>query len=306
LPQIILMKQQNHDTYVTGLFYALACYITWGLFPLYWKLLVHVPSQQILAHRIIWSVVFLIAMLLVLRNRNFLVYLKRPRTLGLLFITGTLVGGNWFVYIYAVNHDHIVEASLGYYINPLVNVLFGVLFLKERLGKLKLIAVAFALAGVAWLAFHIGRVPWISLFLAFSFALYALFRKKANLESLPGLLIETLLLSPMALYYLWFVNQQGSGVFLHASLLINFLLILGGPVTAIPLFWFGKAATRIPLSTIGFIQYLSPTLQLMLGVLVYREPFSPVYLASFMLVWTALVIYSVSLMREYRKRRISV
>lgn len=300
------MKQQNHDTYVTGLFYALACYITWGLFPLYWKLLVHVPSQQILAHRIIWSVVFLIAMLLVLRNRNFLVYLKRPRTLGLLFITGTLVGGNWFVYIYAVNHDHIVEASLGYYINPLVNVLFGVLFLKERLGKLKLIAVAFALAGVAWLAFHIGRVPWISLFLAFSFALYALFRKKANLESLPGLLIETLLLSPMALYYLWFVNQQGSGVFLHASLLINFLLILGGPVTAIPLFWFGKAATRIPLSTIGFIQYLSPTLQLMLGVLVYREPFSPVYLASFMLVWTALVIYSVSLMREYRKRRISV
>ena len=306
MPQIILMKQQNHDTYVTGLFYALACYITWGLFPLYWKLLVHVPSQQILAHRIIWSVVFLIAMLLVLRNRNFLVYLKRPRTLGLLFITGTLVGGNWFVYIYAVNHDHIVEASLGYYINPLVNVLFGVLFLKERLGKLKLIAVAFALAGVAWLAFHIGRVPWISLFLAFSFALYALFRKKANLESLPGLLIETLLLSPMALYYLWFVNQQGSGVFLHASLLINFLLILGGPVTAIPLFWFGKAATRIPLSTIGFIQYLSPTLQLMLGVLVYREPFSPVYLASFMLVWTALVIYSVSLMREYRKRRISV
>lgn len=306
MPQIILMKQQNHDTYVTGLFYALACYITWGLFPLYWKLLVHVPSQQILAHRIIWSVVFLIAMLLVLRNRNFLVYLKRPRTLGLLFITGTLVGGNWFVYIYAVNHDHIVEASLGYYINPLVNVLFGVLFLKERLGKLKLIAVAFALAGVAWLAFHIGRVPWISLFLAFSFALYALFRKKANLESLPGLLIETLLLSPMALYYLWFVNQQGSGVFLHASLLINFLLILGGPVTAIPLFWFGKAATRIPLSTIGFIQYLSPTLQLMLGVLVYREPFSPVYLASFMLVWTALVIYSVSLMREYRKRRISL
>ena len=297
------MKQQNSNTYLSGLFYAVACYATWGIFPLYWKLLAHVPSQQILAHRIIWSAVFLVVMLLVLRNRNFLIYLKRPRTLGLLSITGALIGGNWFVYIYAVNHDHIVEASLGYYINPLVNVLLGVLFLKERLGKMQVIAVAFALAGVSWLAFHIGRVPWISLYLAVSFALYGLFRKKANLESLPGLLIETLLLSPVALYYLWFINQQGSGVFLHSSVLTNVLLILGGPITAIPLFWFGKAATRIPLSTIGFIQYLSPTLQLLIGLLVFHEPFSPVYLASFALVWTGLVIYSVSLLREYRKSR---
>ncbi|HEX7411419.1 MAG TPA: EamA family transporter RarD, partial [Bacteroidales bacterium] len=239
------MKQQNRDTYLSGLFYALACYSIWGVFPLYWKLLAHVPSQQILAHRIIWSVIFLIAMLFVIRNRNFLIYMKRPRTIGLLFVTGALIGGNWFVYIYAVNHDHIVEASLGYYINPLVNVLLGVLFLKERLGKMQVIAVAFALSGVTWLAFHIGRVPWISLFLAVSFALYGLFRKKANLESLPGLLIETLLLSPMAIGYLWFVNQQGTGVFLHSSFLTNALLIFGGPVTAIPLFWFGKAATRI-------------------------------------------------------------
>lgn len=303
MSQIELMQQQNRDTYLSGLFYALACYVTWGVFPLYWKLLAHVPSQQILAHRVIWSVVFLIALLLVLRNRHFLIYLKQPRTLGLLFITGVLVGSNWFVYIYAVNHNHIVEASLGYYINPLVNVLLGVIFLKERLGKMQLIALAFALAGVAWLAFHIGHIPWISLFLAVSFALYGLLRKKANLESLPGLLIETLLLSPMALFYLWFVNQQGSGVFLHSSILTNVLLIFGGPVTAIPLFWFGKAATRIPLSTIGFIQYISPTLQLIIGLLVYREPFSPIYLASFALVWTGLIIYSVSLMREYRKRK---
>lgn len=299
------MQHQNRDTYLSGLFYALACYATWGIFPLYWKMLSHVPSEQILAHRVIWSAVYLVAMLLVLRNRNFLVYLKRPGTLGLLFVTGLLIGGNWGVYIYAVNHNHIVESSLGYYINPLVNVLLGVLFLKERLGKMQVIAVAFALAGVTWLAFHIGRVPWISLFLAFSFAFYGLFRKKANLESLPGLLIETLLLSPMALFYLWFVNQQGTGVFMHTSLLTNVLLILGGPVTAIPLFWFGKAATRIPLSTIGFIQYLSPTLQLIIGLLIYREPFSPVYLASFALVWIGLVIYSVSLVSEYRKRRAS-
>lgn len=301
--QINLMQQQNRDTYLSGLFYALACYATWGVFPLYWKMLSDVPAEQILAHRVIWSAVYLVAMLFVLRNRNFLLYLKRPKTLGLLLVTGLLIGGNWGVYIYAVNHNHIVESSLGYYINPLVNVLLGVIFLKERLGKLQIIAVAFALAGVTWLTFHLGRVPWISLFLAVSFALYGLFRKKANLESLPGLLIETLLLSPMALFYLWFVNQQGTGVFLHTSLFTNLLLILGGPVTAIPLFWFGKAATRIPLSTIGFIQYLSPTLQLMIGLLVFHEPFSPVYLASFALVWTGLVIYSVSLMHEYRKRR---
>ena len=303
--QIYLMQQQNRDTYLSGLFYALACYATWGVFPLYWKMLSNVPAEQILAHRVIWSAVYLVAMLLVLRNRNFLLYLKRPKTLGLLLITGLLIGGNWGVYIYAVNHNHIVESSLGYYINPLVNVLLGVIFLKECLGKLQLIAVAFALAGVTWLTFHLGRVPWISLFLAVSFALYGLFRKKANLESLPGLLIETLLLSPMALFYLWFVNQQGTGMFMHSSLFTTILLMLGGPVTAIPLFWFGKAATRIPLSTIGFIQYLSPTLQLIIGLLVFREPFSPMYLASFGLVWIGLVIYSVSLMREYRKRRVT-
>jgi chloramphenicol-sensitive protein RarD len=297
------MPTQKRDTYLSGLFYAIACYTTWGIFPLYWKLLAHVPSQQILSHRIVWSVVFLFAMLLVLKNRNFLAYLRTPKTLGLLLITGILIGGNWFVYIYAVNHSHIVEASLGYYINPLVNVLLGVIFLHERLKRLQVIAVLFALAGVSWLTFHMGHVPWISLYLAVSFALYGLLRKKANLESLPGLLIETLLLSPVALFYLWFVNQQGTGLFLHNSWLTDALLILGGPVTAIPLFWFGKAATRIPLSTIGFIQYLSPTLQLLIGLVVFHEAFSPVYLASFGLVWAGLVIYSISLFREYRMKR---
>jgi chloramphenicol-sensitive protein RarD len=297
------MPKQQRNTYLSGLFYALACYLTWGIFPLYWKLLVNVPSQQILAHRIVWSVMFLLAMLLVLQNANFLIYLKRPRTIGLLFITGLLIGCNWFVYIYAVNNNHIVDASLGYYINPLVNVLLGVIFLKERLGRMQVIAVAFALAGVTWLTFHVGHIPWISLFLAVSFGLYGLLRKKANLESLPGLLIETLLLSPMALYYLWFVNHQVTGIFLHYSWLTDVLLILAGPVTAIPLFWFGKAATRIPLSTIGFIQYLSPTLALLIGILVYHETFSPVYLASFGLVWAGLVIYTISLLRDYRLRK---
>ncbi|MBK7213766.1 MAG: EamA family transporter RarD [Bacteroidales bacterium] len=296
------MLKKPGETYLSGLLYALACYTAWGVFPLYWKLLAVVPSEQILAHRVIWSVFFLLAMLWVIKNKNFLLYLRNPRILGILFITGVLIGGNWFVYIYAINHNHIVEASLGYYINPLVNVLLGVIFLHERLKKPQMIAVLFALAGVSWLTLHIGRIPWVSLYLAFSFGIYGLLRKKANLESLPGLLIETLILSPMALAYLWFAQVQGTAMFLHHSRLVDVLLILGGPVTALPLFWFGKAATRIPLSTIGFIQYLSPTLQLLIGLLVFHEAFSPVFLASFGLVWIGLLIYSVSLIRDYRMK----
>jgi chloramphenicol-sensitive protein RarD len=167
---------------------------------------------------------------------------------------------------------------------------------------MQVLAFVFAAAGVLWLTLHLGRVPWISLYLAFTFAFYGLLRKKANLKSLPGLFIETLILSPLALIYLGYVNQQGTGLFLHQSILADVLLVLGGPVTAIPLFWFGKAATRIPLSTIGFIQYLSPTLQLLIGLLIYQEEFNPVYLASFALVWLGLVIYSVSLVTEYRRK----
>ena len=297
------MRSTQRDTYLSGLFYALACYGAWGIFPLYWKMLGHVPAEQILAHRIAWSMLFLAGMLLVIRNRHFLTYLRNPKTLGLLLLTAILIGGNWFVYIYAVNHEHIVEASLGYYINPLVNVLLGVIFLHERLRKMQMLAVLLALAGVSWLTFHLGKIPWISLFLAFSFAFYGLLRKKANLESLPGLFIETLLLSPVALIYLWIMERQGAGMIFHYSRLTDLLLILGGPVTAIPLFWFGKAATRIPLSTIGFIQYLSPTLQLLIGLFVFHESFSPAYVISFCLVWAALLLFSLSLVREYRLRK---
>jgi chloramphenicol-sensitive protein RarD len=292
------------NNYLTGLLYALACYSAWGIFPLYWKMLAEVPADQILAHRVIWSVSFLLLLLFVLKNREFIGYLKNWKTMGILIITGTLIGGNWFVYIYAVNHNHIVESSLGYYINPLVSILLGMIFLRERPGKIQIIAFLLAFAGVAWLTIHLGRLPWISLVLAFTFAFYALLRKIANLESLPGLFLETLFLSPFALFYLWFVNQQGTGMFLHHSLLTDALLILGGPVTALPLFWFGKAATRIPLSTIGFIQYLSPTLQLLIGLFVYNEPFSPLMLVSFGLVWAGLILFTFSLVREYRLRRI--
>lgn len=293
---------QQQKLYKTGLVYAILSYGTWGVFPLYWKLLHHVPPQQILAHRIVWSLLFLLIMLAWRRDKVFLNYLSSPRTLGILILTGALIGGNWFTYIYAVNNSHIVDASLGYYINPMVNVLLGMVFLKERLSRIQTIAVAFAFAGVAYLTFHYGKLPVISLVLAFSFGLYGLLRKKANLQSMPGLMVESLLLAPVALWYLWHMNSLGTGSFGHYSFLSDMLLMLGGPVTAIPLFWFGIAATRIPLSTLGFIQYLSPTIQLLIGVFVFREAFDTAYLVSFGLVWTVLGIYTYSVIKGMKRR----
>ena len=293
----------NKENYIKGLLYAIFSYSAWGVFPLYWKMLIVVPSEQILAHRVIWSLGFLAITILIMRKTALLSYLKQPKIIGMLVITGFLIGLNWGVYIYAVNHDHIVESSLGYYINPLISVILGMLFLKERLSRLQTVAVLFALAGVVWLTVHIGRIPWISLTLALSFSFYGFLRKKVNLESMPGLLIETMILAPFALWYLWHVDQNQTGVFMHHSHMVDFLLILGGLITAIPLFMFGMAATRIPLSTLGFVQYLSPTIQLMIGLFVYNEVFSPSYLISFCLVWIGLAIYTYSLIRTVRVRR---
>jgi chloramphenicol-sensitive protein RarD len=298
------LPNQQQNLYKSGLVYALLSYSAWGVFPLYWKLLKHVPPQQILAHRIIWSLLFLFLILAWRRDRVFIKYLTSPNILWTLLITSALIGGNWFIYIYAINSSHIVDASLGYYINPMVNILLGVVFMKERLSRIQLIAVAFALAGVAYLTFHYGKLPSISLVLAISFGLYGLMRKKANLQSMPGLMVETLILAPVALWYLWFMESGGAGVFGHNSTLSDILLIVGGPVTALPLFWFGIAATRIPLSTLGFIQYLSPTIQLLIGVFVFGEPFDSAYMISFALVWTGLGIYSYSVLLTMRQKTV--
>ncbi|MDO9254200.1 MAG: EamA family transporter RarD [Bacteroidales bacterium] len=297
------LSVQQQKLYKSGLVYALISYGIWGIFPLYWKMLLHVPPQQILAHRVIWSLIFLFLMLVWRRDRIFLQYLSSPKILGTLLLSGALIGGNWFTYIYAVNNNHIVDASLGYYINPMVNVLLGVVFMKERLSRIQIIAVAFAFAGVAYLTFHYGRIPILSLVLAFSFGLYGLIRKKANLQSMPGLMVETLLLAPVALWYLWHVNTLGTGSFGYSSRLNDILLMLGGPVTAIPLFWFGIAATRIPLSTLGFIQYLSPTIQLLIGIFVFSEHFDMAYMISFGLVWVGLGIYTYSVILTMKQRK---
>lgn len=295
---------QQQKLYKSGLVFATISYGIWGIFPLYWKMLFHVPPQQILAHRIVWSMAFLLLMLIWRRDKTFIQYLSSPKILGTLVLSGAFIGINWFSYIYAVNNNHIVEASLGYYINPMVNVLLGVVFMKERLSRIQIIAVAFAFAGVAYLTSHYGRIPTISLVLAFSFGIYGLIRKKANLQSMPGLMVETLLLAPVALWYLWHVNTLGTGAFGHSSRLYDILLMLGGPVTAIPLFWFGIAATRIPLSTLGFIQYLSPTIQLLIGIFVFSEQFDTAYMVSFGLVWIGLGIYTYSVIMAMKRRNV--
>lgn len=299
------MPDNRNSQYFSGLMLAVLCYTSWGIFPVYWKLLKAVPSDQILVHRIVWSFVFLAILLAFLKNRQVFRYLKDIRIAGLLLMTGLLVGSNWGVYIYAVNHDRIVDTSLGYYMNPMVNVLLGVIFLKERLSRIQKLAVLFAVGGIVWLTLYVGRLPWISVYLALSFGAYGLLRKKANLDSLPAVLIETLMLTPLAIGYLLFAEYQGTGAFLHGSWLISVLLIIGGPVTALPLYWFGKAATKIPLSTIGFIQYLSPTIALLIGIFVYGEPFRLPYMVAFSMVWIGLALYTISILRDYRARRLS-
>ncbi len=280
--------------------YGLAAYTAWGMFPLFWKLVSSVPAEQILAHRIIWSLVFVFALMLFQRDKTYISYLKNFKILGLLTVTGLLIGGNWYIYIYAVNTNRILDTSLGYYISPIANVFLGIVFLKERLTKIQYVAVGFALAGIIWLAIQHGSLPWISLSLPLSFSLYGFLRKKANLEAFPSLLVETIILTPIALLFLIYAESRHVGVFLHQGWFIDVMLILGGVITAIPLLWFGLAAVRIPLSTIGFLQYISPTLQLITGVFVFGESFGHERFVSFILVWIGLGIYTYSLIHKLR------
>ena len=294
---------QDIRSYKSGLVFAVTAYFIWGIFPLYWKMLDKVSAIEILAHRIVWSFLFLSLVVSASRNQNFFQYLKNKRAMLLLSTSAVLIAANWGIYIYAVNNHQIVEASLGYYINPIVNITLGVIFLKESLNRMQVWALFFAVAGLVFLTVEIGKLPVVSLLLAVTFGLYGLVRKKANLQSMPGLLIETMVLAPVAIIYLWMGHNSGSGAFLHQGILTSVLLILAGPVTAVPLFLFGIAATRIPLSTMGFIQYFSPTIQLLIGVLVFKEEFTQANLISFSLVWMGLALYSYSLVKQFRNRK---
>ncbi|MGG0719795.1 EamA family transporter RarD [Robertmurraya massiliosenegalensis] len=282
-----------------GAIQAAFSYFLWGLLPIYWKLLEQVNADEILANRVIWS--FVLMLLLLIATRKWAPFVetlkglrKNQKRLWALVIASLLVSGNWFVYIWAVNHDQMIQASLGYYINPLVSVLLGVIFLHEKLSPLQYVSFAMATGGVLILSISYGQIPWIALALAFSFGLYGLAKKLIKVDSTIGLTLETMVVTPLALGYVAYLFIADRNMFLSSSVSTDLLLIGAGAATALPLLYFGKGAQKIPLSMLGFIQYIAPTLTLILGVFFYGEPFSKTHLLSFIFIWGALTLYSLS------------
>ncbi|MFT4243310.1 MAG: EamA family transporter RarD [Acidovorax sp.] len=276
-----------------GILCAALAYIAWGLFPLYFKQVAAVPSLEVVMHRTLWSLVFVFAVLAVRRQWAWLgAVLRQPRVLGAFALSALLLSVNWLTYVWAVQNHHVVDASLGYFILPLVNVALGCVFLRERPRPGQWLAVAVAAAGVLWLTVQAGRLPWIALVLALSFGFYGLLRKVAALGALEGLALETLVLAPLAAAVLGWWAWQGQGALVQADAATLGWLLLGGPLTAVPLLLFAAGARRIPLTTMGILQYISPSLQFALGVWFFNEPFQPARLAGFALIWAALCVYT--------------
>jgi chloramphenicol-sensitive protein RarD len=276
-----------------GILYGIAAYSLWGFLPLYWKALQDVPAGEILANRIVWSFVFVALLLTLERNwRWFKPALKQRRVLLTFTATALLLGTNWFTYIWAVNAGFVIETSLGYFINPLVNVLLGFLFLGERLRKGQLVALILVVAGVLYLTVSYGAFPWISLTLAFTFAFYGLLRKTAPLEATEGLSLDMTFLALPAGAVMLYLSETGSASFAQGDPLTTLLLIGTGVITAVPLLLFSAAARRITLTNIGLLQYIAPSIQFLLGVYIFREPFGLQRLIGFSLIWTALLIYT--------------
>ena len=288
-----------------GILYGIAAYGSWGIIPLYFKTVASVPPLEVLAHRAVWSFVLLAVLVALLRRWQELWRELRSRKLLLMLTLSTLfIAANWLTFIYAVTTGQVLQASLGYFINPLVNVLLGVLFLRERLRPRQTLSIGLALVGVLVLTAIGGEVPWVALTLAFTFALYALMRKLMPVDGLVSLTVETLIMTPLALVYLGYI---ATGT-IHGPLGIRTLglLMLSGPITTVPLLFFGAAARRLRLSTMGILQYLSPTLQFLLAVLAFGEPFSAARLLSFACIWMAIIIYATDSLRAAREYRIEV
>lgn len=290
-----------------GILFAFAAYGIWGAFPLYWKLLAHVDSMEILLSRVIWSFVFTTIFILVIKQRKQLIedvqtLWRNKKMFWSLLAASFVISCNWFLYIFAVNNDHLIEASLGYYINPLITVVFGMFFFKERLSKAQISAVLVALLGVIVLSISYGEVPWIALGVALSFAIYGALKKKIAINATRGLAIETLFILPFALVYYIYIMLTNNMSFLHIDWQTDLFLMLGGVVTAIPLVLFAKGAKLLPQYIIGFIQYFTPTTVLLLGVLLYKEPFTKTDFMSFSIIWMAIVLFTISTIHESRKQ----
>lgn len=274
-----------------GILYGVVAYALWGFFPFYWKSLENVPAIQLLGHRIGWSFLLLLAVILLTKQWNDFRSQLNARTFRIYLLAAILIAVNWLTYVWAVNAGFIVETSLGYFINPLLSVLMGVLFVRERLRAAQWIPVVLASIGVAYLTFAYGRLPWIALLLAFTFGFYGLAKKLAPLGSVFGLTLETGILFLPAVAYLGWVQANNTASFLHAGVTADLLMIGAGLVTTIPLLLFASAAKQIPLSMIGILQYLAPTIQFLIGIFIYKEAFGPSRLIGFGIVWLALIIF---------------
>ncbi|MFC5604435.1 EamA family transporter RarD [Sporosarcina koreensis] len=287
----------------SGILWVVGAFLFWGIMPIYWKHLEHVQSDEILTGRIVWAFVSTVLAVLILKNGRHLItdireLWKSQSQFWSLFIATVLISGNWFTYIWAVNHNYIVQTSLGYYFNPLVSVLLGIIFLKERLSSSQKVAFLLAFTGVIILTVSYGRIPWIALCLAITFAIYGFIKKNIKLDALRGLAIETLFITPFAIGYYVYLFMNGQAVFLHGDIKTDTLLILTGIATALPLVMYAKGVQLIPLYVAGFIQYIAPTLMLFIGVVVYKESFGGIELLSFSLIWAALILFTVSKVYE--------
>lgn len=300
------MKQDDARATLTGVLFGIAAYGWWGFVAGYFKLVQAVDPLEILAHRIVWSVVVLLLLITALDRWKAIAAVFASRgAIAYLLVSTTLIAVNWYVFIWAVIHSRLIEASLGYFINPLVSVLLGFLFLGERLRRGEWVSVALAGVAVAWLTLTAGLFPWISLVLAASFGTYGLVRKIAGVTSIEGLTIETVLLLPLATGYLLWREHAGVLAFAHGSLALDLLLVAAGPLTALPLLWFAAAVRRLRLATVGLLQYIAPTIQFLLAVVVFGEPFGARRIVAFVLIWTAIAIYSADNLR-HRGRRVAV
>jgi len=286
-----------------GFLLGAAAYAMWGLFPLYWPLLKPAGAVEILAHRIFWSLVVMLLLVFLLgRVRHLRAVISHRRTLVILVLAAGVIAVNWGAYIWGVNNGHVVETSLGYFINPLVTVLMGVVVLGERLRRLQWVALGIAAVAVLGLTVEYGRPPWVALALAFSFAFYGLAKKTANVGAVESLTVETLVLAPVAAGYIWWLTSQGTSTFGTEGAGHAALLMTTGVVTAIPLICFGAAATRVSMTTIGLLQYLAPTIQFALGVLLFREDMPAMRWVGFALVWVALVIFTYEAVTHRRRQ----
>ncbi len=288
-----------------GFLYALATYILWALFPIYWKQLHHISADQVLGHRVIWSFIMLAVVILLLGKKDEFRAKLNAQNFRAHGWASLLLSVNWLTYVWAVNTGYIVESSLGYFINPLFSVFLGMVFLKEKLRPLQWVPITLAGIGVLYLTIVYGRLPWIALLLAFSFGVYGLLKKKSTLGSLYGLSLETGIMFLPALGYLIFLSSQGENVFIHADMTTGLYLIGSGAVTAIPLLLFAQAAQRIPLTMIGLMQYIAPAGQFLIGVLLYKEEFTSSQAIGFGIVWLALIIFATESWMTHRKKTVA-